>query len=732
MSESSTVSGGQLYSVLNPPGVLGSLGSLAHYEAESVLGVGGMGVVVSALDTCSGKRVAIKMLRPELAGDGGSVRRFLEEARRMRELAHDGILPVLDIVERAPGPFMVMPWVEEGSLAQRLEPGEPLPEDQALRIAVQLARGVAYAHTRGVIHRDIKPGNVLLDGQGGVWLTDFGLAAEFSVKGAAEERPSRRFGTAPYMSPAVAAGKAEDTRADIYSFGALLYELVTGHPPYEGDTADEVVEKVLAGPPIPVRQRNGKVDPRLAAIVEKAMARELKNRYATMQDVVEDLELLVQERGGAGDGGRGYPGGGGKWSAAVRTAFLGILAVLVLWGGMFKWGSGRASPGCFMLVGDSVLLDGFEFVEEGVVMGFGGGYGRVWVVSDGNQLAAYTFSGEQCMSWAPESKLAGSLIRPMRADMGAYGGEQVVVGWVSEAGPMLTILGGDFAVQQTLELPALGRAWSVGKGSWEPQGVVREPGTGREGLLLTHDATEVGGGQLVGCVDVESGQWKWVWGTTNQQASLRTEVIRAFGAGKEPHILVWSAATDLRAVGEPVASGHIYLLDLRGKLVGEIQTNRGIVDCLVTDVNRDGREEILMADGNGVVTQLDARLRPMRTRSVGELPVGGQVLLRLHAAADMDTDERVEVVCSCVEVGNPTLVDLAEVMKPGGASPGVQVKLMVLGDDLRVLSETELGPAASPVGGFNVVLGEPDEEGQVQLICAGGSRLAVVTCAPAS
>jgi hypothetical protein len=360
-----------LYSVLNPPGVLGSLGSLAHYEAESVLGVGGMGVVVSALDTCSAKRVAIKMLRPELAGDGGSVRRFLEEARRMRDLAHDGILPVLEIVEHAPGPFLVMPWVEEGSLAQRLRAGEPLPEEQALPIAVQLARAVAYAHTCGVIHRDIKPGNVLLDGEGGVWLTDFGLAAEFSVKAATEHQPSRRFGTAPYMSPAVAAGKAEDTRADIYSFGALLYELLTGHPPYEGDTADEVVEKVLAGPPIPVRRRNGKADPGLAAIAERAMARELKDRYASMQDVVADLELLVQEWGGVGDGKRGRQRGGGKLSTAVRTAFLGMLAVLVLWGGMLKWGSGRASPGCLMLVGESVLLDRFETLEEGVAMGLG-------------------------------------------------------------------------------------------------------------------------------------------------------------------------------------------------------------------------------------------------------------------------------------------------------------------------------------------------------------------------
>lgn len=735
MSESSSVSGGQLHAVLNPPGLLGSLGSLDHYEAERVLGVGGMGVVVGAVDTCSANRVAIKVLRPELAGDGHSVRRFLEEARRMRELAHDGILPVLEIVDRAPGPFFVMPWVREGSLAQWLRPGEPLNEEQVLKIAVQLARAVAHAHTHGVIHRDIKPGNVLLDAEGGVWLTDFGLAAEFSVKAVTEHQPSRRFGTAPYMSPAVAAGKAEDTRADIYSFGALLYELLTGHPPYEGDTADEVVEKVLAGPPIPVRRRNGKADPGLAAIAERAMARELRDRYASMQDVLVDLEHVSQQRDGVGTGEHGDRRAGGHSSTVVRAALMGMLAVLLLWGGMRWWGSGRASPGCFMLLGGSVLLDRHELLEEGLALDMGGGDGRVWVVSQGSEVGAYTLRGERLRSWSPDSRLMGSLTQPALVEAGGSNGVQFAVGWLAEDGPMVTLLGGDFRLRRNLRLPAPMEPWNgdePGEKSWKPQRAVVGLTPRSDGLFMTREATGPGGKQLVGCLDMESGQWKWIWGTTNSRAGLRTQMLRGFGPGNEPHVLVWAAETRLGAGGGPDTFGQVYLLDMGGRLVGEIHVSRGIVDCLVADVNRDGEEEILLADRSGVVTQLDARLSLIKTQSVGLAPAGGQGLLRLHAAADMDLDGRVEVLCSWVQVGNPTVVDLAAVMKPGGAKPGVEVRLLLLGDDLKIVSDVELGPAASHVGGFGVVTAGPDEQGWIQLICAGGSRLSLVTCAPAS
>jgi hypothetical protein len=652
----------------------------------------------------------------------------------MRELAHEGILPVLEIVERPPGPFVVMPWVKEGSLAERLERGKPLQEEEVGRISLHLARAVAHAHSHGVIHRDIKPGNVLLDADGHVWLTDFGLASEFSVHTAAAPEPAKRFGTAPYMSPAVAAGKAEDTRADVYSFGALLYELLAGCPPYEGATADEVVKKVLAGPPPAIRQNNPGAHPELAGIAERAMARELKHRYASMQDIVQDLESVITEGVEAVER---DPIGKAKvfnsWSLMGAT-IVGVMAALIFWGGMLRWGSGHASPGCFMLVGESFLLGDQDSLEQGVTMVFGGGESRMWVISDGDQVGGYSFRGERLMGWSPGSRVIGSLTQPLLTDFGPSREEQVVVAWVSQSGPMLTMLGEDFEPQRTLQLPALTGRWSGGgrdERSWDPQDVIHLPSTRVSYLLATHAATGAGSGPLLGCLDVESGQWTWVWGATNTQTSLCAEAIGEWGPENEPRILVWTSDPVLLPAGQGDATGRVFLLNLSGELAGEIRLNRGITDCLVADVDQDGRKEVLIADRSGWVTQLDERLRAVKTRNVAVVPAGGQSLLRLHAVADMNADGWVEVVCSCVETGIPTVVDLAQVMKPGGEKPGVQVRLMVLGQDLEILSEIELGPAASDAGGFAVLLGERDERGQVELVCAGGNRLSVVTCAPA-
>ncbi len=286
--------GNYLLNALNPPSLLGALGSLDRFEVREVLGVGGMGVVFKATEGKEGAPVAIKLLRPELAGDAISIRRFLQEARQMQQLDHPAIVPVLDVEDEAPGPYFVMPWFQAGSLSRQMDGGKPMEEAEALRIGIQLAGAITYAHSCGLIHRDIKLGNVLVDKDGKVLLTDFGLSRAFTVDGSGEVQIGKRFGTAPYMSPAVAAGEAEDTRADIYSFGALLYELLTGRPPYEGASTQEVLDQVLAGPPGRIREANPRVSPAMAAVVECAMARALRDRYASMSDLLEDLERVAE------------------------------------------------------------------------------------------------------------------------------------------------------------------------------------------------------------------------------------------------------------------------------------------------------------------------------------------------------------------------------------------------------------------------------------------------------
>jgi serine/threonine protein kinase/sugar lactone lactonase YvrE len=282
--------------LLSPPDRPGLLATLARYEILRVLGSGGMGVVLLARDGESGREVALKMVRPELVANQQMVHRFVKEAGHLQKLKHPHVVPVLEVSDRPQGPYFVMPYFEQGSLAQRIRPGEGLAGLVALDLAMQVAEGLQFAHRRGIIHRDLKPANILLGAGGTTCLADFGLARTMFNDSIIDVEREQMEGTAPYMSPGVAAGNAEDTRCDIYSFGALLYEMLTGEPPYAGRSTQDIRGQILAGPPRPIRQRNPEADAGLAAVADGAMARELRNRYADMTDVLADLEQIKQGR----------------------------------------------------------------------------------------------------------------------------------------------------------------------------------------------------------------------------------------------------------------------------------------------------------------------------------------------------------------------------------------------------------------------------------------------------
>jgi sugar lactone lactonase YvrE len=207
---------------------------------------------------------------------------------------------VLEVSDRPQGPYFVMPFFEQGSLAQRIKPGQGLDGLEVLDIALQVAEGLQFAHRRGIIHRDLKPANILLGPAGKTCLADFGLARSMFNDSIIDVESDQMEGTAPYMSPGVAAGNAEDTRCDIYAFGALLYEMLTGEPPYAGRSTQDIRKQILAGPPKLIRLRNPEADAGLTAVAEGAMARELRNRYADMTDVLADLERIKQGRKPAG------------------------------------------------------------------------------------------------------------------------------------------------------------------------------------------------------------------------------------------------------------------------------------------------------------------------------------------------------------------------------------------------------------------------------------------------
>jgi serine/threonine protein kinase/sugar lactone lactonase YvrE len=268
------------------------LASLARFEVLRVLGGGGMGVVVLAREPENGSDVAIKLIKPELVSDQRMVHRFVKEAGHLQKLKHPNVVAVLEISDRPEGPYFVMPYFERGSLAHRMRPGQPMEADAILDIARQVADGLGFAHRHGIIHRDLKPANILLGSDGKCCLADFGLARTMFNDSIIDVEREQLEGTAPYMSPGVAAGNAEDTRCDIYAFGALLYEMLTGDPPYAGRNTHDIRRQILDGPPKPIQARNPGAEAGLVAVAEGAMARELRDRYADMADVLADLERI--------------------------------------------------------------------------------------------------------------------------------------------------------------------------------------------------------------------------------------------------------------------------------------------------------------------------------------------------------------------------------------------------------------------------------------------------------
>jgi len=320
---------------LDPPVRPGLVANLERFEILSILGLGGMGVVLLARDPGSSARVAIKLLRPELAQEPRAVHRFLVEARRMQRFSHPNILPVLEVSERAEGPYYVMPYMDRGSLAKLIRPSEPLDHGTALQIAREIGAGLEHAHSKGLIHGDIKPANVLMDAAGRAYLTDFGLARRVYNDSLLDVERAQCEGTTAYMSPGVAAGQAEDARRDIYSFGATLYEMLTGRPPYEDASQQEILNQILAGPPSPILKWNPKADPGLTRIAGWAMARELRDRYAQMADVNADLERAAKGQEPLGPRGRE----GSKWRAAAGRMTLpaAVAAVLVILSAVTWW-----------------------------------------------------------------------------------------------------------------------------------------------------------------------------------------------------------------------------------------------------------------------------------------------------------------------------------------------------------------------------------------------------------
>ncbi len=260
--------------------------SLGDYDLLEEIGRGGMGVVYRAWQKSLRREVALKVLPPELAHQPWVARRFAAEARKMAQLSHPNITPVYQVGEETGHQFFAMHYLRGGALSQRLQSG-PLSVPQALWIAVQILEALDYAHRRGVIHRDVKPANILFDEQGTPVLTDFGIAK------AADDQQLTTIGTSVgtprYMSPEQAASKQVDHRADIYAMGIVLYEMVCGRPPFDGPSSVAIAVRHINEPPVPPRALRPDLPLWLESVILKALAKDPGERFASAGEMAEAL-----------------------------------------------------------------------------------------------------------------------------------------------------------------------------------------------------------------------------------------------------------------------------------------------------------------------------------------------------------------------------------------------------------------------------------------------------------
>ena len=271
------------------PGLLGLLGT---YEVRWVIGAGGMGVVLKAFDPALHRLVAIKVLSPALAGSATARRRFTREAQAAAAVCHEHVVPVHGVGEVDGLPYVVMQYIAGESLQQRLDRTGPLEVPEVVQIGLQTAQGLAAAHAQGLIHRDVKPANLLLeDGLARVKVTDFGLARTADDVGLTQAGVVA--GTPEYMAPEQARGEALDHRADLFSLGSVLYACCTGGPPFRGGSAVAVLRRVSDEAPAPVRSRNPDVPAWLEGLIARLLAKDPAERFQSAGEVAALLERYL-------------------------------------------------------------------------------------------------------------------------------------------------------------------------------------------------------------------------------------------------------------------------------------------------------------------------------------------------------------------------------------------------------------------------------------------------------
>jgi eukaryotic-like serine/threonine-protein kinase len=288
------------------PGLTSPIGSTlsGRYRLISKLGSGGMSTVYLAEDETLERSVAVKVMHAGISDQPDQIERFRREARAVAQLSHPNVVAVIDAGEDGGHPYIVFEYVEGETLKQRIDRMNRLPVDEAAAYAIEIGRGLAAAHARMLVHRDVKPQNVLIDAEGRAKVTDFGIALSLESDGLT--KTGRVLGTTDYVSPEQAMGHDVDARSDIYSLGILLYEMLTGHPPFQAETLVGVAMKHVNEPMPDVQAARPQVSAALSSVVERATEKDPDRRYEDMAAMLHDLEgaldVEVTRAGGSATG----------------------------------------------------------------------------------------------------------------------------------------------------------------------------------------------------------------------------------------------------------------------------------------------------------------------------------------------------------------------------------------------------------------------------------------------